>query len=235
VKLTKGLRRIVNFLEENEGKIFTQKEIAENLNKSAGTISVQIKKLIDLDMINYQPASGRTPARISLRSGPNGKTQTQSQSQSQTQSQRIKLDTTEAFQEAFEKYNNNYTETETETVNIKTINVDKVKFLKQQNELLNREIDTLKNSLKSSNYEKQALLDTIQNLKTQIETLDKKLTFLWSFNDFAKFMLTNSRKSGSNSYKMGEIAFRRSDLKNIYLIIKELLDQDIFEEFYSED
>jgi len=234
VKLTKGLRRIVNFLEEHPNEYFTQKEISEQLNKSAGTISSQIKKLVNLNLINYQAPAGRTPARISFRrSGPNGKTQTQSQIQSQTQtqsqtetqSQRIKLDTPEAFQEAFEKYNNNYTETKDfETQRL----INKVKSLNYHLDKACEQRDRYLNENKILEQEKQALLDTIENLKIQIENLDESRLQEISFNSFyAKLLNSNSPsainlKQRLNLKKSGK--YYRANRNRYFAIIHEIID-----------
>lgn len=43
-----------------------------------------------------------------------------------------------------------------------------------------------------------------------------------TFEKFSTYLMSRATKTGSNSYAIGELRFRRSGLKNIYLIIQEL-------------
>ena len=70
IRLGKGQKAILSYLEENPNDSFMQKDIATALSKSEGTISSQIKRLRELNLITYIPPSGRTPAIIKYKKIP---------------------------------------------------------------------------------------------------------------------------------------------------------------------
>ena len=75
--------------------------------------------------------------------------------------------------------------------------------------------------------------ETIINQEEEITNLEVEMAFVkgikkipFTFKEFSKYMLSQSEMSGSNSMKMGEIAYRKTSLKNIYLIILHLRDEN---------
>ena len=109
----------------------------------------------------------------------------------------------------------------------------------------NRKDDLIAN-LQAENI---SILQTIENLNFQIITLDnekialsEKLantvlepeTKIVDFSSFTKMLLSDAIETGSNSCSIGEIKFRRSSIKNIYLLItkyqKDLFTREILKQ-----
>jgi len=75
--------------------------------------------------------------------------------------------------------------------------------------------------------------ETVINQNEEITNLEVELAFVkgikkrpFTFKEFSDYILSQSETSGSNSMKLGEIAFRKSSLKNIYLIILHLREEN---------
>ena len=62
----------------------------------------------------------------------------------------------------------------------------------------------------------------IEDLQSQASKVDFSEVRLGKFSDFEKDMMKGARKTGSNSYKKGELTFRKSSLKPMFLIIRDM-------------
>ena len=62
---------------------------------------------------------------------------------------------------------------------------------------------------------------TIIDLKSQSPKVEIQKIKLETFTEFSQNLLSRAKKSGSNSYRIGEIVFRKTDLKNMYLVYSE--------------
>ena len=94
-----------------------------------------------------------------------------------------------------------------------------------------KEVFTLEKDYNETIKSLQFAEETIIQQKEEITNLEVEMAFAkgirkrpFTFKEFSEYMLSQSKSSGSNSMKLGEIAYRKTSLKNIFLIILHLRD-----------
>jgi hypothetical protein len=228
---------ILEILKKNPEKIFTQTEIIDEIEKETGkrksksAVSQNIKTLSNKNQINYEKGLGRNPAKISLKiidsekpkpkpiiePKPKPIIEPKPKPIIEPKPKPIDVQLSKAEKELangieeFTKedlFNKSITEKIEETSNL----ID-IQLLKEANESLT------------------IAKETVINQNEEIQRLELEIAFVkginkrpFTFKEFSDYMLSQSKRSGSNSMRLGEIAYRLTSLKNIYLIILHLRD-----------
>jgi hypothetical protein len=90
-------------------------------------------------------------------------------------------------------------------------------------------IKDLQFNLDTFTQEKEGFLKLIDNQRAKIEELDllsiDKRPCLIDFSSFCDLLLTDAIVTGSNSLSLGELHFRRSGIKNWYLLLTKFQTQ----------
>lgn len=207
------------------------------MNKNPATIYGHITNLAKNNYILYTPQVGRTPSQISLNKSGNENSKTKTEEIPKPKP--ITKTKTEEFPKPKPKINTLTRGVSGDPEAVKNhILQEKLKIVKDypnfiipNKNALSTENQHLKTELKGKQYqidqltcEKEAFLQTIENLKNQIERMDLQLDSIkkpshLSFSQFSNYIMSKARKSSrksTNAYRIDEIAFRRSDLKGTY-------------------
>jgi hypothetical protein len=220
---------ILEILKKNPEKIFTQTEIIDEIEKETGKrksksgVSQNIKTLFNKNKINYEKGIGRTPAKISLLISDIEKPKPKPIEEPKPKPTKPKPKPIE--------------EPKPKPIDVQLSQAEKTLSdgLEEFNGLVfegKKGLGKTTNSLLvSKQIEDNFTKETIINQKEEIQRLELEIAFAkginkrpFTFEEFSEYMLSKARKTGSNSCKIGEIAFRKTSLKNIYLIILHLRD-----------
>ena len=211
---------ILEILKNNPNKIFTQTEIIDEIEnrtgkrKSKSAISQNIKTLSNRNKINYEKGLGRKPAKISLMLSDIEKPKPKP----------IKSKPKPIIESKPEFNLSQLSQAEiTATNGLKEFSNE----IKQEI----KEVFTLEKDYNETIKSLQFAEETIIQQKEEITNLEVEMAFAkgirkrpFTFKEFSEYMLSQSKSSGSNSMKLGEIAYRKTSLKNIFLIILHLRD-----------
>lgn len=222
---------ILEILKNNPDKIFTQTEIIDEIEnqtgkrKSKSAISQNIKTLFNRKQITYEKGLGRIPAKISLilsdiekpKPKPIEKPKPKPIKKPKPKPIAIQLSQAEkTLDKGLTEFN------ESKGKIIPELTVKPLPAMFSSPELEKTKLPRL---LLLNKKELEQAKEEITNLEVELAFVKgiKKRPF--TFKEFSEYILSQSETSGSNSMKIGEIAFRKSDLKNFYLLILYLREE----------
>lgn len=207
---------ILEILKKKPDTIFTQSDLIDEIEKETGktksksAVSQVVKTLYIKNLINYEKGIGKRPAQISYLESYETKPKPIS-----SKPKPIPPKISPKPKPISPK---------PKPIEISIHESEYPTLLKET-----QEIEELEESLTTAKETVIFQQDEIDNLKKQLDSfkgfLSGKQPF--TFLTFSEYMLTKARKTGSNSYKWGELVFRKTDLKNIYLIILELKERKL--------